>query len=70
MLANSIDQAMEYAHYEIIEDEGAYWGEIEELQGVWAWHSTLEGCRQELREALGEWLALRPRLGLNIPLDG
>ena len=25
MLADLIDRAMEMAHYEIIEDEGAYW---------------------------------------------
>jgi predicted RNase H-like HicB family nuclease len=67
MLASYIDQAMELATYEIIEDERTYWGEIPGLQGVWATHQTLEGCRRELREALSDWLALRLRLGLNIP---
>lgn len=28
MLASYIDQAMELAVYEIIEDDGTYWGEI------------------------------------------
>jgi len=68
MLANYIDEAMETAVYEIIEDEGAYWGEVPALQGVWARHETLEGCRRELREALSDWLALRLRLGLPIPV--
>jgi predicted RNase H-like HicB family nuclease len=68
MLAEYIDKAMEQAIYEIIEDEGAFWGEIPGLQGVWAGHTTLEGCRRELREALGDWLALRLRLGLPIPV--
>jgi predicted RNase H-like HicB family nuclease len=68
MLANYIDQAMEQAAYEIIEDEGTYWGQIPALQGVWARHKTLEGCRRELREALSDWLALRLRLGLPIPI--
>lgn len=68
MLAEYIDKAMEQARYEIIEDEGTYWGEIPGLQGVWARHATLEGCRRELREALSDWLALRLRLGLPIPL--
>jgi len=68
MLATFIDQAMEQATYEIIEDEEAYWGEIPALQGVWARHKTLEGCRRELREALSDWLALRLRLGLPIPV--
>lgn len=68
MLANYIDQAMEQAIYEIIEDEGMYWGEIPGLQGVWARQKTLEGCRRELREALSDWIALRLRLGLPIPV--
>jgi len=68
MLAEYIDKAMEQAVYEIIEDEGTYWGEIPGLQGVWARHATLEGCRRELREALSDWLALRLRLGLPIPV--
>ncbi|MGB0389252.1 MAG: type II toxin-antitoxin system HicB family antitoxin [Ardenticatenaceae bacterium] len=68
MFASYIDQAMERSHYEIIEDEGTYWGEIPGLQGVWARHATLEGCRRELREALSDWIALRLRLGLSVPV--
>lgn len=68
MLATYMDRALEKAVYEIIEDDGTYWGEIPELQGVWANHKTLEGCRKELREALSDWLALRLRLGLPIPV--
>ena len=68
MLASYLDQAMEQAVYEIIEDEDAYWGEIPGLQGVWARHRTLEGCRRELREALSDWVGLRLSLGLTIPL--
>jgi predicted RNase H-like HicB family nuclease len=68
MLASYLDQAMEQAIYDIIEDEGAYWGEIPGLQGVWARHRTLEGCRRELREALSDWVGLRLRLGLAIPV--
>lgn len=68
MLAEYIDKAMEQAVYEIIEDERTYWGEIPGLQGVWAHHATLEGCRRELREALSDWMALRLRLGLAIPV--
>lgn len=61
MLANYLDKAMEQAVYEIIEDEKTCWGEIPGLQGVWARHANLEGCRCELREALSDWLALRLR---------
>ena len=66
MLASYIDQAMELAIYEIIEDDQTYWGEIASLQGVWANYKTLEECRRELREALSDWLALWLRLGLTI----
>ncbi len=68
MLASYIDKAMEFATYEIIEDDQTYWGEIPDIQGVWANQPTLESCRQELREALSDWLALRLRLGLPIPV--
>jgi predicted RNase H-like HicB family nuclease len=68
MLASYMDRAMEIAVYEIIEDDGSFWGEIPGLQGVWARHKSLEGCRGELREALSDWLALRLRMGLEIPV--
>jgi predicted RNase H-like HicB family nuclease len=67
MLAHYLDIAMEMAQYEILEEDGAYWGEIPGLQGVWARHQTLAGCQRELREALSDWVALRLRLGLRIP---
>ena len=50
---------MEIAVCEIVKGESQYWGEIPELQGVWATHQTLEGCRRALREALSDWIALR-----------
>jgi predicted RNase H-like HicB family nuclease len=67
MLAHFLDVAMEMARYEIIEDDASYWGEIPGLQGVWAKHQTLAGCQRELREALSDWIALRLRMGLEIP---
>ena len=67
MLAHYLDVAMEMAQHEILEEDGTYWGEIPGLQGVWARHQTLAGCQRELREALSDWVALRLRLGLEIP---
>ena len=67
MLASYLDAAMEIAVYEIIEDDGCFWGEIPGCQGVWARHKNLTGCQRELREALSDWIALRLRLGLEIP---
>ncbi len=66
-MAQYQDTALEVARYEIIEDDGSYWGEIPGFQGVWAKHATLAGCQRELREALSDWVALRLRLGLNLP---
>ena len=70
MLAQYLDLAIEMARYEIIEDDRSYWGEIPGFQGVWAKHETLPGCQRELREALSDWVALRLRLGLDIPEIG
>ena len=67
MPAHFLDVAMEMATYEIIKDDASYWGEIPGLQGVWARHQTVAGCQRELREALSDWVALRLRLGLEIP---
>jgi predicted RNase H-like HicB family nuclease len=70
MLASYLDAAMERAKYEIVEDDGSYWGEIDGLQGVWANASTLEQCRRELREALSDWVAFRLKLSMDIPVLG
>jgi predicted RNase H-like HicB family nuclease len=67
MLATYLDMAMELAKYELIEDDGSYWGEIPGFQGVWARHATSAGCQRELREALSDWVALRLRLALSLP---
>jgi predicted RNase H-like HicB family nuclease len=70
MLAQFLDLAMDLARYELIEDDGFYWAEIPGFQGVWARHQTLAGCQRELREALSDWIALRFKLGLEIPRVG
>jgi predicted RNase H-like HicB family nuclease len=67
MLAHFLDVAMEMADYEIIEDDASYRCEIPGLQGVLAKHQTPACCQRELREALSDWIALRLRLGLEIP---
>lgn len=68
MLTTYIDQAMELAVYELVKDEGIYWGEIPGIQGVWARNSRSLAGERELREALSDWIALRLRLGLLIPV--
>ncbi len=70
MLTEYIQKAMEVAHYEIIEDDGTYWGEIPAFQGVWGRADTLEKCREELREALEEWIIFRLKNKLELPIVG
>lgn len=71
MLTTYINVAMQKAHYEILPDNEGYFGKIEGLQGVWANASTLEACREELREVLEEWILLGIKLGHTIPVvDG
>jgi len=71
MLTTYINAALRKAHYELLADGEGYYGVIGGLQGVWAQGETLEGCREELREVLEEWIVLGLRLGHTIPaIDG
>lgn len=68
MLTEYIQTAMACAHYEIIEDERTFWGEIPGFQGVWGKAATLEKCREELKEALEEWIIFRFKNNLELPV--
>lgn len=52
---------MDKAVYEIIDDPEPFYGEIPELQGVWATGKTLEACRDDLMSAIEDWIAFRLR---------
>ncbi|MBH8550975.1 type II toxin-antitoxin system HicB family antitoxin [Nostocaceae cyanobacterium CENA357] len=70
MLTNYIHTAMHKATYELLED-GTFYGEIPECQGVWANAMTLEACREDLQDTLEGWLILGLRLDHTLPiLDG
>jgi len=70
MLTNYIRTAMHKATYELLED-GTFYGEIPECQGVWANAKTLEACREDLQDSLEGWILLALRLGHTLPiLDG
>jgi len=45
MLTAYIRAAMHQACYEIIEDDGSFYGSIPAVPGVWANAQTLEACR-------------------------
>jgi predicted RNase H-like HicB family nuclease len=71
MLTEYIRAAMRRAHYEILEDDGTFYGEIPGFDGVWANAETLEGCREELEEVLEGWIVLSLSRNLPLPtLDG
>jgi predicted RNase H-like HicB family nuclease len=49
---------MHRAKYEILEDDGSFYGEIPGFQGVYANAPTLEACREELESVLEGWILL------------
>lgn len=70
MLTEYVQAAMKHAHYEIMED-GRFWGEVPDLQGVWSDGDTLEECRETLREVIEGWLIVGFRHGDPVPIiDG
>jgi predicted RNase H-like HicB family nuclease len=71
MLINYIQAAMRQASYEILPDDGTYYGEISGFDGVYANAATLEVCRNELEEVLEEWIFFRVSRNLPLPVvDG
>ena len=68
MLLEYIGAAMRRAKYEILSDDGSYYGEIPDFQGVYANADTLEGCREELQEVLEEWILFRVSRNLPLPV--
>ncbi|MFH0967561.1 MAG: type II toxin-antitoxin system HicB family antitoxin [Methanobacteriota archaeon] len=67
MIIEYINTALAQAHYELIEDEEPYYGEIPDLPGVYATGKTLEECRKNLVEIIDGWLIIRLRRGMPIP---
>ena len=70
MLMDYLTAAMERAHYEIIEDEEPYFGEIPGFQGIWATGSSLEACRRNLMTALEDWVFFSIYRGEDLPSAG
>ncbi len=70
MLTEYIEESLRRAHYEIIEDENPYYGEIRELKGVWATGKTLEECRNNLKEVVEGWILISIKRNLLIPKLG
>ncbi len=67
MLPNYISAAMHRANYEILSDDGTFYGEIPGFDGVYANANTLEACREELEQVLEEWILFRVSKKLPLP---
>jgi predicted RNase H-like HicB family nuclease len=71
MLTRYLQAAMRRAKYEILTDDGTYYGEVPGFPGVYADAVTLEACRDELGEVLEEWILFRVSEHLPLPeIDG
>lgn len=70
MLIEYIEAALSRARYELINDEEPYYGEVPELEGVWATGKTLEECRKNLAEVIDGWIVVRLKKGLPLPPIG
>jgi len=62
---------MHRAKYEILSDDGSFYGEIPGFDGVFSNSDALEECRRELEEVLEEWILFRVSRNLPLPvIDG
>jgi predicted RNase H-like HicB family nuclease len=71
MLTKYLEAAMRHARYEMLNDDGTYYGEISKCRGVYANARTLEDCRAALAETLEDWVLFRIHRHLHLPkIDG
>ena len=69
MLTAYIEAAMHKATYEILQEDGSFYGEISACNGVFANAGTLEACRDQLKEVLEDWISLRLHKRLALPVQ-
>ena len=71
MLIKYIQTSLRQARYEILDDDGSFYGEIPVCNGVYANAPTLEECRELLEEVLEEWVLFRIYKNFSLPVvDG
>ena len=71
MLSDYLRAAMRRAHYELLDPDEGFYGEIPGFQGLYAQAPLLENCREELSSTLEDWILFRVSRHLPIPIvDG
>ena len=71
MLTEYVAAALGKAHYEMIQDDEPFYGEVRELPGVYATGVTLEDCRRNLKDVVEGWLLITIKRDLPVPeIDG
>jgi predicted RNase H-like HicB family nuclease len=71
MLTEYLSAAARQAVYEMLPEDGQFYGEIPVCPGVIATGKTLEECRGELLSALEDWIFFRIHRHLSLPvIDG
>lgn len=68
MLRNYLQTAMRRAEYEILPEDGSFYGENSGFDGVYANADKLGKCREELDEVLEEWVLMRVSRNLPLPV--
>lgn len=68
MLLDYIQAAIRHAKYEVLPEDGSIYCEIPECRGVYAKAKTVEEVRNEIIEILEDWLFVRLRKNLHIPV--
>lgn len=71
MLTEYLHAAARHATYELLAEDGEFYGEIPPCPGVLATGKNLEECRESLLSALEDWILFRIHRHLSLPvIDG
>lgn len=63
MFAEYIQAALELSQYKVIDNHEPIFGEVPELEGVWATGKTVKECRRELISVIEGWNCLEAANG-------
>ncbi|NJL28666.1 MAG: type II toxin-antitoxin system HicB family antitoxin [Thermoanaerobaculia bacterium] len=67
MFSDYLQAALRTAKYEILPEDGSFYAEIPQCNGVFANAETLEACREQLAEVMEDWVLVRVHRLLPLP---